>query len=148
MSFLKPDLDYDPTKRTDMYVNVENRTIRPQSDDIIPVTSKEQLQDDLKLFMNNFSDMDFIRFYKISETTFSTSINVLDSISFFERFIMLYVGTLKKTYPKKDFTLIEQNLSTIKESLANMVRYDNVENKFLLPMVVGMLNATLRSENY
>lgn len=148
MSLIKPDMDYDPTKRMDMYIPGKSQTIMPEKLEKIPTTSKEEFHQSLQLFMNNFEDMDFIRFYNLSKITFKTSINVQDSVSFFEKFSTLYVGALKKNFPSKNLEQVEKSLSIIKTHLAEILKHDNVENKFLLPMLIGMTEGILNDENY
>ena len=148
MSFLKPDIDYDPSKRIDMYVPTKNTAIAPDIDQVVDVTSLDEFHSSLRRFINNYTDTDIQRFYKLSNVTFKTCINVLDSVSFFERFSALYIGALRKEFPAKDFSDIEKSLSTIKEMIAEILKHDNVENKFITPMVLGMLEGLLNYENY
>lgn len=148
MSLLKPDIDYDPSKRIDMYIPTKNTAITPEVEQIVAVTSKDEFHSHLLKFVNNYTDVDIMRFYKLSSMTFKTSVNVLDSVSFLEKFSVLYIGALRKEFPTKDFSDIEKSLLTIKESIAEILKHDNVENKFIVPMMLGMLEGLLNYENY
>lgn len=148
MSFIKPDIMYDPKDRNDMYTRTTNNTIVPEIPNKVITSTKEEVVNTLHLFSNSLEDMDFIRFYNISNVTFKTSINVLDSISFIERFLALYIGSLKKNFPSKDFKEVEDSCELIKKQLDNILKHDNVENKFLIPMMIGILESLLNFENY
>jgi hypothetical protein len=148
MSLLKPDIEYDPSKRIDMYIPTRNTAIVPEIEKTATVSSRDELHLHLLQFANNFTDAEILRFYKLSSMTFKTSVNVLDSISFLEKFSVLYIGALRKEFPSKDFSDIEKSLLTIKESIAEILKHDNVENKFIIPMMLGMIEGLLNYENY
>jgi hypothetical protein len=145
---MRPDMDYDPSSRRDIYYSAHASTINDEREAVLPTIGKDELIRSIQLYLNNYSDADFVRFYKLSNISTATSLNVLDSISFIEKFGALYVGSLKKTFKDLDVSKIEESLSDIKQTLDESLKHDNVENVYLLPMIMGILEALLKYENY
>jgi len=148
MSLIRPDMDYDPSSRRDIYYSAQSNTINDERKAELPTVGKDELIRNIKLYLNNYTDAEFIRFYKLSNISTATSLNVLDSVSFIEKFGALYVGTLKKTFKDLDVSKIEESLSDIRKTLAESLKHDNVENVYLLPLILGILEALLNYENY
>jgi hypothetical protein len=143
MSYFKPDYDYDPL----------NSTVVPDLEEKVPqfLESKQDLYRTLRQFISEIPDSQMIGFGKATSLSFKTNTNVFDSIAFFKKFCDAYLFSIKKTFPhlsEKDVVELEENFQQLQENLDNLLKSSNVENKYLLPLLLGALAGILDYENY
>lgn len=143
MSYFTPDYDYDPL----------NSTVIPEQDEKIPqfLESKQDLYRQLRQFISEIPDSQMVGFGKATNMSFRTNTNVFDSIAFFKKFCDAYLFSVKKTFPhlsEKDVFELEENFKKLQENLDNLLKSANVENKYLLPLLLGALTGILDYENY
>jgi hypothetical protein len=91
---------------------------------------------------------DMQRFKTNTNLTFSTNINVLDSASFLSKFHHCFLSSLKLLDNTKDLSGIKEKLEILEKEVAEILKKDNVENAYLLPLVLGMTESLLKFENY
>lgn len=145
MSYLKPDFDYDP---------LSLMTSPPNQQEIAPsksYVSKTSLQESLKEFAKDLSDYTIHRFYGNTSLSFRTNTNVFDSVAFLEKFNDAFIFSLKKNFPEisqKEIQEIQEKAKDLQNSVAEILKCSNVENKYLLALSIGILESMLDYENY
>lgn len=143
MSYFKPDFDYNPYNRTDI----------PDEGEIKPrlLEAKQQLFLALRECVKEIPDANMVHFAKATHLTFRTSTNVFDSIAFLNKFSDVFYFSIKKTFPHASENELEElktNFQQIEKSIDKISKSGNVENKYLLPLLLGMLSGILDYENY
>lgn len=145
MSYIKPDYDYDPLQK--MYSS-------PDGDDSVLVevgASKTQLIETLRRFTKNIDDSSLHRFYGNVALSMRTNTNVFDSVAFFEKLSDGFLHTIKKTFPEMPESQLEElkkSFEELNKQLAEILKSCNVENKYLLLLVLGLSEGMLSYENY
>ena len=147
MSIIVPDYDYVPA--TDMFASEEVKKERiPVSEQHI---NKDELVYALKNFADGITDLSLYRFYANALLASKTSTNVFDSIGFFTKFSRGFLASIKINFPDispSDIEKLEKSLKETEKIVDSLLRSGNVENKFLLALVLGMVEGMLHYENY
>lgn len=145
MSYIKPDYDYNPLDR--MLTPREDETVSPSK----IYEAKTSLIDVLKQFSKEIPENDLYHFYRNTSISFRTSVNVLDSVSFYKKFIDSYIFSIKKTFPElsvEKLKILEEKMLELQKFVAEILKDSNVQNKYLLAMSLGILESLLDYENY
>jgi hypothetical protein len=144
MSYFKPDFDYEPHRDQSKTQNLDE--IKPRFLEV-----KQDLFYALRECVKEIPDADLIHFAKATNLTFRTSTNVFDSVAFFRKFCDSYFFSIKKTFPNSseaDLDELKTKFQEIEKSIEKISKSGNVENKYLLPLLLGMLSGIVDYENY
>jgi hypothetical protein len=143
MSYFKPDYDYDPL----------NIMSVPEEGQVAPklLQAKQELLQCLKNFLSEIPDANLVHFSKSTNLTFRTNTNVFDSITFFRKFCDAFFFSYKKTFPhisENELNELREKFEEIQKYIDKISKHSNVENKYLLALIVGMLMGVLDYEHY
>lgn len=145
MSYLKPDYNYNPLER----MTVPEDRSEPSPSKIYE--TKTILLDSLKNFSKDIPDFNLHHFYGNTCIAFRTNTNIFDSIAFYKKFSDAFLFSIKKTFPnisQEQLDELQTKVNDVQNSLAEILNSSNVENKFLLPLSLGILESMLDYENY
>lgn len=143
MSYFRPDFHYDPL----------NLPHIPEEGEIKPrlLEAKHQLFYALRECIKEIPDANMVHFSKATNLTFRTNTNVFDTIAFFRKFSDALFFSVKKTFPEtseKDLEELRTKFQEIEKTIEKISNSGNVENKYLFPLLLGMLSGILDYENY
>lgn len=145
MSFLVPDYDYDPQNTA--FMDDEKVVTREPTGSL----SKEELSKSVREYANSITDANLHRFYGHTAVGMRNTVNPFDSVSFFKKFCVGYIASLRKTFPEinsEQINELQKLLEQIEKIVAVLLKSGNVENKYLLTLTLGMLEGMLDYENY
>ncbi len=145
MSFFKPDFDYKPTDS--LYTAHQPKEYKP----LEKMFSGSDLVPFINIFAKQLDDEDLYRFYANICLSFKTSVNVCDSESFLVKFLEAFMFTIRKTFPdmeSSDIDELTEKINQLNKTLAKHLKSGNVENKYLLPLALGLIEAMLSYESY
>jgi hypothetical protein len=145
MSFFKPDFDYKPSES--LFTNHESKKYQP----LEKIFSGSDLTPFVSIFAKQLDDEDLYRFYTNICLSFKTSVNVSDSESFLVKFLEAFLFTIQKTFPDmepSDFDELKEKIYQLNKTLAKILKSGNVENKYLLPLALGLIEAMLSYKSY
>lgn len=145
MSYFKPDYNYDPLQS--MTSLADGKDPSPSKMHAV----KSDLTNAIKLFSKELTDAELHRFYGTTSLATRTNVNVFDSVAFFKKFSDAYMFTIKKTFPELSETVKDELIEStdlLHNLLAQSLNSANVENKYLLILLLGMLEGMLNYENY
>jgi hypothetical protein len=146
MSYFKPDYDYDPLDRSAIPNNLAEKL------NISDINiARENLHYAINDLLRSIPDANLVHFSKATNLTFRTNVNVFDSASFFRKFCDSYFFSFKKTFPhlkESELEELRNSFETIEKLIDKFSKEGNVENKFLLPLLLGALAGILNYENY
>lgn len=145
MSFLKPDFDYKPSEN--LFSTHETKEYEPQE----KIFTGSDLAPFIAIFSKQLEDENLYRFYTNVCINFKTSVNVADSESFLEKFLSAFLFSIKKTFPDMNSDAVnelEEKIKELNKSLAKSLKNVNVENKYLLPLTLGLIEAMLSYKSY
>lgn len=145
MSFLKPDFNYKPSEN--LFSTHETKEYEPQE----KVFTGSDLAPFIAVFSKQLDDESLFRFYTNVCISFKTSVNVSDSESFLVKFLEAFLFSIKKTFPDMDsdsLNNLEEKINQLNKSLAKSLKNVNVENKYLLPLTLGLIEAMLSYKSY
>jgi hypothetical protein len=145
MSFLTPDYDYDPLQK--MYNPPEGEEVAPSK----IFVSKTDLSKNIREFCKDVPDAALHRFATNVAASMRLNTNVFDTVAFYKKFSDGLLHTLKtnfKELPPEKLAEIEESLNHTQILLAESLKSSNVENKYLLFLVLGLTEGMLAFENY
>lgn len=145
MSFIKPDFDYTPS--VTLASNFEKKDYEPQE----KVLSGSDLIPFIQIFSKQLPDEEMARFYSNVCLNFRTSVNVSDSESFLKKFLESFLFSIEKSFPdisQEGLLEIKEKMSILEKTLALHLKQVNLENKYLLPLALGLIEAMLNYESY
>lgn len=143
MSYFKPDYEYEQW----------NLPTVPEEGESKPrlLEAKHNLFQSLRDCVKEIPDASMVHFSKATNLTFRTNTNVFDSNAFLKKFSEAYSFSIKKTFPNAQTTDLEKLQNDFQEILKTVDKISkecNVENKYLFPLLLGMLSGILDYENY
>ena len=146
MSYLKPDYNYKPSSLFSDKKDAQKLEISETN-----YKNKKDLIKSLHDFVDTIDHEELLQFYNNTVIAVKTNINVLDSVSFLKKFNDAYVASVKKTFPdlsSEKLLELEEMLNSLEKYVAELLKSTNVENKFLIPLSLGILHGLLNYENY
>jgi hypothetical protein len=151
MSRLKPDYNYRPMNRAgEPLQEIETDSIT-QKNNQNQEKAIQQLKEALVVFHNTLSDADLYRYKNNTLASFRTNLNVLDTLSFFNKFRDSFIASIELTFPDKIEEITEPIdilFKDIEILLAQNLKNGNIENRFLLVLASSILESLLSYENY
>ena len=105
------------------------------------------LRNDIESFAATMG-ADMQRFQTNTNLAFSTNVNVLNSASFLSKFHHCFISSLRLLGDDKEISDIKEKLENIEKEVAVILKKSNMENAYLLPLVLGMAESLLKFENY
>ena len=146
MSYFKPDYDYNPLNRNEGQSDLSGKSTLSDVN-----LAKENLHHAINNLLKSIPDANLVHFSKATNLTFRTNVNVFDSVSFFRKFCDSYFFSFKKTFPhlpESELEELRESFLQIEKLIDKLSKEGNVENKFLLPLLLGALAGILNYENY
>lgn len=142
MSKLIPDIFPRKKEKTSYFIETPIDKIVEEIVTEPPKIKTEDLIENIDEYSKGFTDAQRELFkYMLFTTKLTKELN--DSVHFLHLFNVAFVGSLKKTFPDKNFDEIEKGLNDIKISLEKNLKDGNLPNTTFMHCLLGVIRGLL-----
>lgn len=142
MSVLTPDINIKLEEMFPIYKTRKNEAIMQEEAIALETSSKEELHEVLKRYINSLSKDD-IKLATWANMTYNICNNKMDSLHFLGTLLIFYTYSLKTTFPDKNFDEVIKIQENLKKEIAKIIKTDNVENTQLAPILLGIVQSII-----
>lgn len=141
MSVLKPDL-LKKFGQSEYFQVREAPTLVEKNEEAPISITRPILKENIMEFSRSLSDVDRDNF-SYGRLASRICPNNRDSNYYLANFNTFFLMSLRKTYPDKNFDVLEDSFRLHEKELANLIKDDRLNNEVFIPCLLGMIEGLL-----